>query len=103
MLNVEEITEVRWWEHPDFKERPALEAAELVAFDVLDPALRSRGRISTQARQLYGDSRFCEKMRLLFQEEPADRLIIPSLQEALERIATLEKRLDTIEKHIRGG
>lgn len=33
-------------------------AAELVAFDILEPALRSRGGITNEARQLYGDAEF---------------------------------------------
>jgi hypothetical protein len=44
VLNPDYVTELRWWEHPDFAERYVLEAAELVAYDMLNPALRSRGQ-----------------------------------------------------------
>ncbi len=96
-LNPDYVTEMRWWEHSEFSERHILEAAELVAFDVLDPALRSRGNIQEQAKQLYADSKFNQKMRSLFTSEPTGRLMIPALQDALERIAKLEKRLDSLE------
>ncbi len=52
MLNPDHVTELEWWEHPDFAERHILEAADLVAFDLFDPALRSRGAIQERARQL---------------------------------------------------
>src|SRR3712207_4555331 len=34
-LNPDYVTAVRWWEHPEFGQRHVLEAAELVAFDIL--------------------------------------------------------------------
>jgi hypothetical protein len=42
-LHPDHVRTVEWWEHPDFSEHVVLEAAELVAFDVLEPALQSRG------------------------------------------------------------
>ena len=57
-LNPEKVTEVRWWEHSDFEKQDVLEAAELVAFDVLEPALRSRGGITDRAKQLYAEEEF---------------------------------------------
>jgi hypothetical protein len=38
-LNPDFINEVKWWEHPEFHQRHVLEAAELVAFEILDPVL----------------------------------------------------------------
>lgn len=97
-LNPDYVTEISWWEHPEFAERDVLEAAELVAFDVLEPALRSRGGITERAKQLYDTPEFYEKMRLLFSGEPTGRLAIPSLAEALEQIADLGQRLARVEK-----
>lgn len=96
-LNPDYVTEVRWWEHPDFGQRANLEAAELVAFDLFEPSLRSRGAITARAAQLYADDTFKEDMRTLFGGEPAGKLVIPTLQDALERIAELEQRLAAIE------
>lgn len=99
-LNPDHITEVWWCEHPDFAQRHVLEAAELVAFDVLQPVLRSRGAISDRAKQLHSDGAFREKMRLLFLSEPKGRVIVPTLQDLLQRIAELEQRLATLEKRV---
>jgi len=99
-LNPDYVTEVRWWEHPDFSKRHVLEAAELVAFDVLDPALRSRGAIQEQAKQLYADESFREKMRAVFLSEPTGRIIFPTLRDALKRIAQLERRLAALEQRL---
>ena len=100
-LNPDYVTEVEWWEHPDFDQRHVLEAAEMVAFDVLDPALRSRGAPQQQARELYANEGFRTEMRVLFQGEPAGRLIIETLGDALERIAALEERVEKLEQGLR--
>ena len=99
-LNPDAITEARWWEHPRFGERAVLEAAELVAFDALEPALRSRGNITAQARALYADPEIVGEMRALFASVPAGRLILPSLAEALTRIVSLEERVAALESHL---
>jgi hypothetical protein len=44
-VNPDYSTEVRWWTTREFTGRAVLEAAELGAFDVLDPVLRSRKRV----------------------------------------------------------
>jgi hypothetical protein len=95
-LNPEHITELRWWADPSFKKRPALLAAELVAFEVLDPALRSLGKVPKQADQLLSDRTFHEEKCALFRGPPAGRLLLPRLQDALDRIAMLEQRLDDL-------
>jgi hypothetical protein len=96
-LNPDLVTAVRWWEHVGFAERIRLEAAELVAFEVLEPTLRSRGVSQAQARQLYADADFYEEMHTLFSGEPAGQLAIPTLQDALEHIAKLERRVALLE------
>jgi hypothetical protein len=86
-----------WWEHSAFAERIRIEAAELVAFEVLEPTLRSRGAIRTEARRIYNDVSFHAEMLRLFANEPTDRWSIPTLQDALERISELERRLAALE------
>src|SRR3954447_23265179 len=53
-LNPDAVREVRWWEHPSFEDKAQRQAAELVAFRVLDPALRSRGGIGTESKARRG-------------------------------------------------
>jgi hypothetical protein len=92
------VTEVRWWEHPDFSAPLALGAAELVAFDVLSPALRSRGAVRKQVLKLYGDPRFKEIMSALFNGEAAGRIAVPSSTEVFERLGELERRVTSLER-----
>ena len=99
-LNPDLVTEVRWWTHRDFGDRNVLQAAELVAFEVHQPALRSRGGIPGKAKELYEDSDFRGKMAALFDSEPAGRLVIRTLREAFARIADLEKRLGALEARL---
>lgn len=99
-LNPDLVTEVLWWEHPLFAERARLEAAELVAFDILEPTLRSRGAVPTEARKWYEDPAYSSGMRALIAGEPSGRLTLPSLQDALRRIAELERRLALLEARL---
>jgi hypothetical protein len=108
VLKPEYITQIRWWEHPGFAERHIMEAAELVAFDVLNPILRSRGAIQEKARYLYSDEAFRKGMEALFQGDPSGQIALMTLQEAFDRIAELEKRVSELEslmekKNISGG
>ena len=101
VLKPEYITEIRWWEHPDFAERHIMEAAELVAFEILNPILRSRGAIQEKARQLYADETFRKGMEALFQGEPSGKIALMTLQDAFERIADLERRVRELENSLK--
>lgn len=101
-LNPNLVTEVRWWEHERFSEQGRLEAAELIAFKVLDPALRSRGAVQDAVHTILADREFTSKMEALFTGGPIGRLTIPTLQDALERIKDLENRLAALEKKLSG-
>lgn len=102
VLKPDYVTEVRWWEHPNFKERHFMQAAELVAFDILNPILRSRGAIQDKARQLYSDEAFRKEMETLFQGKPAGQIALMTLQEAFERITALERRVEDLERCLSG-
>jgi hypothetical protein len=99
-LNPDYVTELEWWEHPDFAQRHILEAAEMVAIETLDPALRSRGAPQHRARELYADEAFRQEMQSLFSGEPAGRLTILTLEDAFDRLVGLEGRLADIERRL---
>lgn len=42
-INPDHVTQVIWWESSQFGDRDILRVAEMIASNVLDPALRSRG------------------------------------------------------------
>ncbi len=96
-LNPDHVTEVRWWEAEEFMDEDSLHAAEVLAIEVLDPALRSRGSVRSKALELLDAPEFDERFRVLFEGEPTGKLEVPNLAGALERIAELEKRLGEFE------
>ena len=100
-LNPEYVMEVRWWEHPSFSERTFHGAAELIAFEVLDPALRSLAQELKRARRAYDDRSFRDEMTSLLSGEPTGRFVVPSLRGALELIEELERRLSALEQQLR--
>jgi hypothetical protein len=73
----------------------------LVAFEILDPVLRSRVSGPARAKQILEDDEdFRKTMRSMFAGEPAGLLPIPTLQDALVRLAEVERRLTALEQTI---
>ena len=97
-LNPDYVTKLRWWEHSDFKIPAILKAAEVVAFDVLNPVLNSRGRIDNAAQDLLSKNTFVNKMRKLFESNSNGSIDFHSLTDAMDRIIELERRLDDLTK-----
>jgi ribonuclease HI len=95
-LNPDQIRAVEWWTDPGFSDRTTLAAAELVAFDVLQPALRSRGGITAAAQTLANDDGFRGRIKTLL-GTPSGRLDIPQLMDVIERLAELEARIALLE------
>jgi hypothetical protein len=100
-INPDYVTALKWWEHSRFSERKALQAAEMVAFDVLDPALRSRGGVSKAAQALYDSRDFRKEMETLLKKNPSGHLRIPSLEGVARGLARLEERLEKIEERLK--
>lgn len=97
-LNPLYISALSWWEHPRFDKTVGLKAAELIAFEVLNPVLRSRAGLDVAGQELINDQQFAGAMRELLSAEPTGRVTFPTLSEAFRRIETLEKKLERIEK-----
>ena len=96
-LNPNFVSAIRWWEHQDFTDDGRRIAAELVAFEVLNPVLRSRGNVPFAAQQLFNDDDFLGQMRTLFENKPTGEKLFPSLHDALKRIEDIEIRLAAVE------
>ncbi|SVD97943.1 uncharacterized protein METZ01_LOCUS450797, partial [marine metagenome] len=100
-LNPDHVTAVRWWEDPIFDQRDQLDAAEMVAFECLNPALRSRGSRSQAAQKVLKRKGFQAQMKALFSGEPTGEKNIPTLQMALQRVRELEARIEKLESRTR--
>ena len=96
-LNPDLLTRMEWWEHPTFDKTVNLKAAEMLAFDVLQPALRSRGREDKAGRDVYDDPKFKETMVALFDGKPTGAISFLTLTQAMHRIDHLEKRIEALE------
>jgi len=79
-----------WWEHESFADNSARLAAELVAFDVLKPALRSRAGEPKAAKEHLNAPGFREAMAKLFNGPPSGRLRLPRLYSIHKRLIALE-------------
>jgi len=100
-INPDYVTEIRWWEHRQFSKPAAREAAELVAFRLLDPALRSRKAIGKAAQELLKGNRFRKEMETLIKQKPTGHLRIPSLEQVWRRLSAFEDRLARIEERLK--
>lgn len=97
-LDPDLVTRIEWWLHPRFEEKSYLQAAELIAFEEFDPALRSRGHVTEEAEAMATDSETAEEVRSVIEEGPTASVSVPTLSEALSRIDELTERVDRLEK-----
>lgn len=100
-LNPDHLTRLEWWEHPSFDKNANLKAAELVAFEILHPALRSRKRDDSAGRHLQNDESFLNAMRELFKGPATGAVDIYNLSDAIRRISLLEKRVKQLEAQLK--
>jgi hypothetical protein len=96
-LNVDHVVQVAWWLHPSFSDENRRAAAELIAFRVLDPALRSRGGVSQSANDLATDQHCIAEVEGLLRGEPAGVYQPPRLSDLADRLARIEVRLSKLE------
>jgi hypothetical protein len=85
-LNPELVTKSHWWEHQYFEEDSRLCAAEEIAFQVLDPVLRSLSRIAEEAKRLCMSNEFKAEMARLFKGDPSGEKQVLTLNHAFERL-----------------
>jgi hypothetical protein len=100
-LNPDHLTRIEWWGHPSFNKTVNLKAAEMVAFDLLQPALRSRGRDDSAGKEVLADPTFRKSMEVLFKGKPNGTVDFLTLSDALKRINQLEKRIDELEASLK--
>ncbi|MFC1996645.1 hypothetical protein ACFLXI_03430 [Chloroflexota bacterium] len=96
-LNPDYITKISWWTHDDFIDRVLLETAELVAFEIFDPALRSRGGISQKAKNLFLDKDAIKHYYDLFSSAPDSFVQIHNLKYMVSKLRELEVRIEKLE------
>ena len=97
-LNVDSIKSASWWIHPRFKDKIYLAAAELIAFDVFTPTLRSRARVQKESIDLSNTPTFINEMHKLFQSQPAGTVSFPYITDAVRQINSLENRVSELEE-----
>lgn len=97
-LHPDYVSAVEWWAHASFADPLCLAAAELVAFDVLEPRMRSRGGITEAAKAKADEMAFRDEMTTVFESEPTGRLELMTFARLVRRVAELERRVEQLEK-----
>lgn len=97
-LNPDKVTEIRWWLRPEFDAPHYLKAAELVAFDVFEPVLRSRGKPNREALELFSSPAFVAEQQAFFEQPPAGRWKPLSLLGVNKRLAELEEEVASLRR-----
>lgn len=96
-VNIEHVRYIDWWTSDLLDNDDTRHAAELVAFDLLNPALRSRGRPRQVALVLAEYDKFVQQVRELLTSPPAGRLLLPTLAGLAGRVRELEARVAALE------
>ena len=97
MLNPDYVTEIQWWSSSIMKSKVNREAAEIIALDILQPTLQSRGLHSRAARTKSQTKTFAKDITNLITNKSTGSLSIPTMPDIVSRMSELEERLDRLE------
>lgn len=99
-LDPDYVTGIKWWECKDFSDEDYREAAEIVAFKILDPTLRSRGNHSTESKELENNADFRKKIQLLLDQKPSGEREFPDFQDLLDKLNEMENEIKSLKNRI---
>ena len=100
-LDLDYIRYVEWWEHAHFSDDAKRHAAELVAFGIFEPVLRSRGNPSHAAGAFYNDPRFRAELEDIFKAPASGRFVHARLPDVARQMHDLEARVRVLEDAFR--
>ena len=100
-LNPDKISECNWWWHKTFAKKEYLEAAELIAFEKLNPPLGSRGSPGSAALELAQDKDFISQMEELFSSPPTGFIVFHDLSWAVSKIRELENEIKLLKEKLK--
>ena len=98
VLNPNKIARICWWLNQAFSDKACLEAAEVVAFKVLNPSLRSRGKVTDRAKDILADQTFHDDMVRLFSGKPSGVYRPKTLDNLMDWVQELHDRVSELEK-----
>jgi hypothetical protein len=99
-LDLDYVRHVDWWEHEQFSDGAVRHAAELVAFDVFEPVLRSRGNPTAAALELYDAAGFRTEFEAIFNAAPTGRFLHARLPDLARQVYSLELRVKAVEEQL---
>ncbi len=97
-LDLDYIRHVDGWYRDEFADGSVRHAAELVAFDVFEPVLRSRGNPSRPAVELHADATFHDRMEGVFRGAPDGRFVHVRLPDVARQVHALAARVTALEE-----
>ena len=97
MLNADKVASVVWWQHIHFDDPAILEAAEIVAFEILNPVLRSRGNVTERALLHLENQVLVDELKALFQTDNKDRYIPKTLDNLADLMMELRDRISAMD------
>ena len=98
VLNPEKVGHICWWLNPRFSDKGYLEAAEVIAFKVLNPSLRSRGKVTNRTKPFLEDQTFHDEIECLFRGEPSGVFHPKTFDNLVDLVLELHNRVSELEK-----
>ena len=100
MLNPDFVTKIEWWIRDIFSDKASREAAELIAFDIFEPSLRSRGRSSKAAQKKLNDLGFKAQIEEILGSLPDGFHIPKNLDNLCHIVASLMKEVEDLKAKV---
>lgn len=94
-LQPDHVVGVVWWIDDVFHGAAHLEAAELIAFEIIQPTLRSRGRVRAAARALFEDEAFRAQVEGIITTR--DNIVVfPSISDLRREVDNLRRIVEDL-------
>ena len=100
MLNPDFVTKVEWWIRDVFSDKVSREAAELIAFDIFEPSLRSRGRSSSAAKEKLNNPGFKAQVEEILGSPPDGYHIPKNLDNLCLIVEDLVKEVEDLKAKV---
>ena len=99
VLNPDKVARICWWLNPRFSDQAYREAAKVVAAKVLNPSLRSRGKVINQAKPILANQSFHDEMENLFRGQPSGVFRPKTFDNLADLVLELHSRVSELERH----
>lgn len=99
-INPDYLDKIVWYQYDSFEDKITREAAEIIAFDVFKPVIKSRGKVNNASKELSLNEDFKKEITNLFDKGISGYLKIENFETVLYKVSKLEEKINLLQDKI---